>query len=173
MKQCGGSTLFFDKAVTTEEVFFVPEGKNENEVKVFENLSLANFDPKTDVPGKKVIVSKELFGSGQNQEQAAKALRKAGFTVVLVSTIDSQFKKYLKNEHIVVVDLDKKTIEDMFKTFSDKDSDCNVVLSADGSSKIKFISGSLSKSYAFKLEEFYKQLLQEDSLQNCKKTVKK
>ena len=119
MKQCGGSTLFLDKTnITTEEIFSIPEGKTEKEVKIFDNLDLTGFEPKRDVPGKKVIVSRDNFGIGENQESAAKALKAAGILTIVVSTIGSEFKKILKNENIVVVDLDKKTIEDMFKTFS-------------------------------------------------------
>ena len=169
MKQCGGSTLFLDKTnITTEEIFSIPEGKTEKEVKIFDNLDLTGFEPKRDVPGKKVIVSRDNFGIGENQESVAKALKAAGILTIVVSTIGSEFKKILKNENIVVVDLDKKTIEDMFKTFSEKDTDCLVLLSEDGTSKIKLISGSLSKSYTFNLEEFYKKLFQEGGLTSCK-----
>lgn len=169
MKQCGGSTLFLDKSnITTDEIFSIPEGKTEKEVKVFENLVIPQFNPHLDVPGKKVIVSRDNFGFGANKEVVAQALRKAGILTIIVSTIDSEFKKILKNENIVVVDLNAKTIEDMFKTFSDKDTDCLVLLTDDGSSKLKFISGSLSKSYTFNLEEFYKKILQEGGLTSCK-----
>lgn len=169
MKQCGGSTLFLDKTnITTEEIFSIPEGKTEQDTRIFESLVLPQFDPEIDVPEKKVIVSRDNFGIGANKIEAAKALKKAGILTIIVSTIDAEFKKILKDENIVVVDLNSKSIEDMFKVFSKKDTDCLVVLAEDGSSKLKFISGSLSKSYTFNLEEFYKKLLQEGGLTSCK-----
>jgi len=73
------------------------------------------------------------------------------------------FKKAMKTNNLLVVDIDKKTIEDIFRTFSQKDSECFVVLTDEGTSKIKLMSGSLSKSYAFNLEDFSKNLLEDDS----------
>ena len=63
---------------------------------------------------------------------------------------------------MMAIEMDKKSIEDMFKTFSDKDTECKVVFNDDGTAKVKLIAGSLSKSYPFKLDDFEKALVEND-----------
>ena len=59
------------------------------------------------------------------------------------------FRDAAEKENIPVISLDKKSIEDIFRTFADKDSEAAVITNDDGTRKVKLISGSLSKSYQF------------------------
>ena len=63
---------------------------------------------------------------------------------------------------LLALDLDKKTIEDMFHTFASKDTECKIEQKEDGTWKVKLIAGSLSKSYPFNLEGFEKALIEND-----------
>ena len=64
---------------------------------------------------------------------------------------------------MMAIEMDKKSIEDMFRTFADKDTECKVVFNEEeGTAKVKLIAGSLSKSYPFKLDDFEKALVEKD-----------
>ena len=63
---------------------------------------------------------------------------------------------------MLAIEMDKKSIEDMFRTFEDKDTECKIVINDDGTQKVKLIAGSLSKSYPFKLEGFEKALIEKE-----------
>jgi 3-isopropylmalate/(R)-2-methylmalate dehydratase small subunit len=63
---------------------------------------------------------------------------------------------------MMAIELNKKDIEDMFHTFADKDTECNIVMNDDGTAKVKLISGSLSKSYHFRLDGFEKALVENE-----------
>lgn len=173
MKQFGGNVLFLDRSnINTDEIIPAKQETGSDSAKAFllENLILPNFSSTDDVPGKKLIISRENFGTGDNPENAVNALRDNGIYGVIVSTMAPEFKKAMKNNNLLVVDIDKKTIEDMFRTFSQKDSECFIVCTDEGTSKIKLMSGSLSKSYVFNLEDFSKHLLEDDGwIGNTKK----
>ena len=63
---------------------------------------------------------------------------------------------------MMALESDRKSVDDMFRTFADKDTECKVVINDDGTAKIKLIAGSLSKSYPFKLDDFEKALLEKE-----------
>ena len=63
---------------------------------------------------------------------------------------------------MMAIEIDRKSIDDMFRTFADKDTECKIVLNDDETAKVKLIAGSLSKSYQFKLDDFEKALVQND-----------
>ena len=63
---------------------------------------------------------------------------------------------------LLAIEMDKKSIDDMFRTFSEKDTECKIVINDDGTAKVKLIAGSLSKSYPFTLEGFEKALVEKE-----------
>ena len=167
MKQFGGSVLFLDRSnINTDEIIPAKQemgtGSGEAKEALFKNLSLPNFSSTDDVPGKRIIITRENFGTGENPDNAVSALKDNGIYGIIVSTMNPEFKKAVKNGGLLVVDVDKKTIEDIFRTFSQKDAECYIVMTDEGTSKIKLMSGSLSKSYIFNLEDFSKTLLEDD-----------
>ncbi len=165
MRQFGGTVLFLDRSnISIDEI--IPAKKNAGtgtKAVLFENLTLPNFSSGDDLPGKKIIITRENFGIGEQPDQAAVALKENGIYCIVVSTMAPEFKKAMKNCNLLVVDIDKKTIEDIFRTFSQKDTEGFIVQTDEGLSKLKLVSGSLSKSYVFNLEDFSKNLLEDDS----------
>ena len=63
---------------------------------------------------------------------------------------------------MLAVELPEKDIDDMFRSFADKDTECSVSFNEDGTAKVKLISGSLSKSYHFRLDGFEKALIESE-----------
>lgn len=96
-------------------------------------------------------------------EFANKDLQTAGLLGFISSSFSSEVKANLNNSSILTIEIDKKSIEDMYHTFSDKDTECSIVLKDDDTTKIKLISGSLSKSYIFKLNDIERSILNDES----------
>ena len=99
--------------------------------------------------GGKIIFGRDDFGGGDNADEAVKMLKNNGVLSVVVSGANSSFRTSAENEKLNVISLDKKSVEDIFRTFADKDSEAAVITNDDGTKKVKLISGSLSKSYQF------------------------
>ena len=167
MKQFGGSVLFLDRSdINTDEIipakYLTENTKEALKPYLLEDLKLDGFNPKTDISGKKVIITRENFGCGSSREHAPWALEVNGIYVVVAQNVARIFRQNMYNCGMLAIDMDKKSIADMFKTFADKDTECKIVLNDDGTAKVKLIAGSLSKSYPFKLEGFDKALVENE-----------
>jgi 3-isopropylmalate/(R)-2-methylmalate dehydratase small subunit len=167
MKQFGGPVLFLDRTdIKTDEIipakYLTENTKQALKPYLLEDLKLEGFDSKTDVPGKKVIVTRDNFGCGSSREHAPWALEVNGIYVVVAVNFARIFRQNMYNCGLLAVEMDKKSIEDMFRTFSEKDTECKIVINDDGTAKVKLIAGSLSKSYPFTLEGFEKALVEKE-----------
>ena len=129
---------------------------------LLEDLKLEGFDSKRDVAGKKVIITRENFGCGSSREHAPWALEVNGIYVVVAVNFARIFRQNMYNCGLLAVEMDKKSVEDMFRTFSEKETECKIVINDDGTAKVKLIAGSLSKSYPFTLEGFEKALVEKE-----------
>ncbi|MEE3411763.1 MAG: 3-isopropylmalate dehydratase small subunit [Treponema sp.] len=167
MKQFGGPVLFLDRTdINTDEIipakYLTENTKQALKPYLLEDLKLEGFDSKTDVPGKKVIVTRDNFGCGSSREHAPWALEVNGIYVVVAVNFARIFRQNMYNCGLLAVEMDKKSIDDMFRTFAEKDTECKIVFNDDGTAKVKLIAGSLSKSYPFKLEGFEKALVEKE-----------
>ena len=167
MKQFGGSVLFLDRSdINTDEIipakYLTENTKQALKPYLLEDLKLEGFDSKTDVPGKKVVITRENFGCGSSREHAPWALEVNGIYVVVAINFARIFRQNMYNCGMLAVEMDRKSVDDMFRTFSEKDTECKVVINDDGTAKVKLIAGSLSKSYPFKLEGFEKALVEKE-----------
>ncbi len=167
MKQFGGSVLFLDRAdINTDEIipakYLTENTKQALKPYLLEDLKLEGFNSKTDVAGKKVIITRENFGCGSSREHAPWALEVNGIYVVVAVNFARIFRQNMYNCGMMAIEMDKKSIEDMFRTFADKDAEAKIVFNDDGTAKVKIIAGSLSKSYPFKLDDFEKALVENE-----------
>ncbi len=164
MKQFGGEVLFLDRSdINTDEIipakYLTENTKEALKPYLLEDLKLEGFDPKRDISGKKVIITRENFGCGSSREHAPWALEVNDIYVVIAVNFARIFRQNMFNCGMIAIELDKKSIEDMFHTYANKDTECKVVFNDDGTAKVKLIAGSLSTSYKFKLDEFEKALV--------------
>ena len=88
MKTFGGSVLFLDRSdINTDEIipakYLDSIPKQELTPYLFEDLKIEGFNPKTDVAGKKVIITRENFGCGSEREHAPCAIEVNGIYVVV------------------------------------------------------------------------------------------
>ena len=134
MKTFGGSVLFLDRSdINTDEIIeakYLEElPKQELETYLFQNLKIEGFNPATD-----------------------------GINTVVAPTFAKSFRQNMFENGLMAIEIDKKSIADMFRTFADKETECKIVLNDDGTAKVKLIAGSLSKSYQFNVDEAEKAL---------------
>ena len=167
MKQFGGPVLFLDRTdINTDEIipakYLTENTKQALKPYLLEDLKLEGFDSKTDVPGKKVIITRDNFGCGSSREHAPWALEVNGIYVVVAVNFARIFRQNMYNCGLLAVEMDKKSVDDMFRTFAEKDTECKIVINDDGTAKVKLIAGSLSKSYPFTLEGFEKALVEKE-----------
>jgi 3-isopropylmalate/(R)-2-methylmalate dehydratase small subunit len=167
MKEFGGEVLFLDRSdINTDEIipakYLTEISKQALKPYLLEDLKLDGFNPKTDIAGKKVIITRENFGCGSSREHAPWALEVNGIYAVVAVNFARIFRQNMYNCGMLAIDMDKKSVDDMFHTFGDKDVECKIVFNDDGTAKVKLIAGSLSKSYPFKCEGFEKALIEND-----------
>lgn len=167
MKQFGGQVLFLDRSdINTDEIipakYLTEISKQALKPYLLEDLKLDGFDPKADVPGKKVIITRENFGCGSSREHAPWALEVNGIYAVVAPNFARIFRQNMYNCGMLAIELPENDIEDIFRTFADKDTESSIVINDDDTAKVKLISGSLSKSYHFKLAGFEKALIEND-----------
>ena len=105
----------------------------------------------------KVIISQGNISS--DAENAVKVLEEKGIFTVIAPAFDKTLKENMTQNEILAVELDKKSLAEIFKNFSDKDSEVKIVKNDDDTVKVKFYAGSLSKSYQFTPDENQKKLL--------------
>ncbi|MBB5225200.1 3-isopropylmalate dehydratase small subunit [Treponema ruminis] len=167
MKAFGGDVLFLDRSdINTDEIipakYLTEVSKQALKPYLLEDLKLDGFDAKRDVPNKKVIITRENFGCGSSREHAPWALEVNGIYTVIAPNFARIFYQNMYNCGLLALNMPKKDIDDMFRTFGTKDCECKIEQKEDGTWKVKLIAGSLSKSYPFKLEGFEKALIENE-----------
>lgn len=168
MKTFGGSVLFLDRSdINTDEIipakYLEETDKKAIKPYLLEDLKLPGFNPQTDVAGKRVIITRDNFGCGSEKPQAAVALTVNSIYSVVSAGIAKNFRGAMQSNEILSIEMDKKSLADMFHTFGDKDTDCKVVINDDGTAKVKLYAGSLSKSYPFQIGETDKVILDKEN----------
>ncbi len=112
--------------------------------------------------GASILLARENFGNGSSREHAPWALEVNGIYAVIAPNFARIFYQNMYNCGLLALNMPKKDIDDMFRTFGTKDCECKIEQKEDGTWKVKLIAGSLSKSYPFKLEGFEKALIENE-----------
>ena len=167
MKNFNGKILFLDRSdINTDEIipakYLTELTKAALKPYCLEDLSLEGFDPKKDIEGKAVIVTRANFGCGSAREHAPWVLECNNINLVIAVNFARIFRQNMYNCGMLAVELPDRDIEDIFHTFADKDTECAIIINDDDTAKVKLISGSLSKSYIFRLAGFEKALIEND-----------
>lgn len=167
MKQFGGEVLFLDRSdINTDEIipakYLTEISKQALKPYLLEDLKLEGFNPKRDIAGKGVIITRENFGCGSSREHAPWALEVNGINAIVAENFARIFRQNMFNCGMLAIEASKHDIDDMFRTFADKETACKITINDDGPSKVKLIAGSLSKSYYFTLGGFEKELIKHE-----------
>ena len=116
MKQFGGQVLFLDRSdINTDEIipakYLTEISKQALKPYLLEDLKLDGFDSKADVPGKKVIITRENFGCGSSREHAPWALEVNGINVVVAPNFARIFRQNMYNCGMLAIELSERDVD--------------------------------------------------------------
>jgi 3-isopropylmalate/(R)-2-methylmalate dehydratase small subunit len=127
MKTFGGKVLFLDRSdINTDEIIpakYLTEIEREAlKPYLFEDLTLDGFEPRRDLPGRQVIISRANFGCGSSREHAPWALEANGIRLVIAESFARIFRQNMFNCGLLAVELPSATIERFFKEFAHREA---------------------------------------------------
>ena len=161
MKNFSGKILFLDRSdINTDEIIpakYLTESTKEALIPYcLEDLSLPGFDPKKDIAGKRVIVTRANFGCGSSREHAPWVLEYNNINLVIAVNFARIFRQNMFNCGLMAVSLPEETIDEIFKTFAGSEAECTTDMD-----KFTFTitNGKTTKVYPFKIGDFDLELV--------------
>lgn len=162
MKQFNGKILFLDRSdINTDEIipakYLTEISKEALKPHLLEDLHLPSFDPKKDIAGKNVIITRSNFGCGSSREHAPWALEINDINLVIGECFARIFRQNMFNCGMMAVELAKKNIDRLFVEFSNKKS----ILETD-LIKNRFVvtSDDMTAEFPFSISEFDRALVE-------------
>ena len=151
MKIFGGSVLFLDRAdINTDEIipakYLTENAKEALKPYLLEDLELNGFNPRRDLPGKSVIVTRENFGCGSSREHAAWALEVNNIHLVVAPSFARIFRQNMFNCGLLAIELPAGTVDHLFTDYAgrspgidiDLDQTILTIRTTDGSGPVPF-----------------------------------
>ena len=161
MKNFNGKILFLDRSdINTDEIIpakYLTESTKEALIPYcLEDLSLPGFDPKKDIAGKSVIVTRANFGCGSSREHAPWVLEYNNINLVIAVNFARIFRQNMFNCGLMAISLPEETIDEIFKTFAGTEAECTTDME-----KFTFTisNGKTTKVYPFKVGDFDLELV--------------
>ena len=119
MKEFGGKALFLDRNdINTDEIipakYLTENTKLALQPYLLEDLKLGGFDPRQDIKGKGVIVTRANFGCGSSREHAVWVFEVNDINVVIAESFARIFRQNMFNCGMLAIELPKKDIETLF-----------------------------------------------------------
>ncbi len=156
MKKFGGKVLFLDRNdINTDEIipakYLTEISKAALKPYCLEDLSLDGFDPSKDIKGKGVVITRENFGCGSSREHAPWVFEVNDINVVIGVSFARIFRQNMFNCGMMAIELDKQTVEDVFKDFKGKDTECLFDIDK---SRFTLRAGSFQRDYSYKISDY-------------------
>ena len=125
MKDFNGSVLFLDRSdINTDEIiparYLTEITKDALKPYLLEDLSLAGFDPASDIEKTAVIVTRANFGCGSSREHAPWALEVNDINIVIAESFARIFKQNMFNCGMMAVELAPEDLDRLFAKFAGK-----------------------------------------------------
>lgn len=162
MHNFGGTVLFLDRSdINTDEIIparhLTEVTKEALRPFLLEDLSLEGFDPKEDIRGRQVIVTRANFGCGSSREHAPWALEVNGIYMVIAESFARIFRQNMFNCGMLAVELLPEDINRIFDEFSGPDT----TIYADMENSMLKITGQDGREDAvrFSISEFDRSLV--------------
>ena len=161
MKNFSGKILFLDRSdINTDEIipakYLTELTKEALKPYCLEDLSLPGFNPKKDIAGKSVIVTRANFGCGSSREHAPWVLEYNNINLVIAVNFARIFRQNMFNCGLMAVSLPEETIDDMFKTFADSEATCETDLEKN---TFTISNSKETKVYPFAIGAFDRELV--------------
>lgn len=162
MKNFNGKVLFLDRSdINTDEIipakYLTEITRLALKPNLLEDLSLDNFNPETDIAGKKVIITRSNFGCGSSREHAPWALEVNEINLVIGISFARIFKQNMFNCGMMAIELPETVIEEIFSAFSGRDTTVETDMK---NNVITLSSGSTTKPYPFTISGFDRSLVE-------------
>ena len=161
MKNFNGKILFLDRSdINTDEIipakYLTELTKAALKPYCLEDLSLPGFDPKKDIDGKAVIVTRANFGCGSSREHAPWVLECNNINLVIAVNFARIFRQNMFNCGLAAISLDEAAIDDIFANFANSEAECKTDLD-----KFEFTisNDKLTKVYKFEIAPFDLELV--------------
>ena len=124
MKNFSGQVLFLDRNdINTDEIipakYLTENTKEALKPHILEDLHLEDFDAKTDIAGKRIIVTRANFGCGSSREHAVWVFEVNGMNVVVAESFARIFRQNMFNCGMLAIELPGEKIEAIFKLGTD------------------------------------------------------
>jgi 3-isopropylmalate/(R)-2-methylmalate dehydratase small subunit len=161
MKTFGGRVLFLDRSdINTDEIipakYLNESSKEALKPNLLEDLKLPGFDPKSDIAGKGVLLSRANFGCGSSREHAPWALEVNGSNIVIAESFARIFRQNMYNCGMIAAELSPAVLDEIFREFGGKETSLTVDTEKGA---LSFSGGGKEKTYPFTLKDFEKALV--------------
>jgi len=163
MKTFGGKVLFLDRSdINTDEIipakYLSESSKDAIKPYLLEDLKIPGFDPKYDITGRGVLVTRANFGCGSSREHAPWALEMNNINIVIAESFARIFRQNMYNCGMIAVELPAPVLDEIFRDFGITG---NTELKVDiGKGSFTFTNGPKVKSFPFVLSNFEKALVE-------------
>src|SRR3989338_2426545 len=159
MKEFGVKALFLDRNdINTDEIipakYLTENTKMALQPYILEDLKLGGFDPRRDIEGKGVIVTRANFGCGSSREHAVWVFEVNDINVVIAESFARIFRQNMYNCGMLAIELPKKDIETIFGLGD------AVKISVDLTACTLTAQGNKKVTLSFNLNEFDKNLVE-------------
>ena len=159
MKEFGGKALFLDRNdINTDEIipakYLTENTKLALQPFILEDLKLGGFDPRRDIEGKGVIITRANFGCGSSREHAVWVFEVNDINVVIAESFARIFRQNMYNCGMLAIELPKKDIETLFGLGD------AVTITVDLAACTLTAKGSQKVVISFNLNEFDKNLVE-------------
>lgn len=161
MKEFNGPVLFLNRSdINTDEIipakYLSEVSKKAMGPHLFEDLCLDGFNPRTDISGKRVVVTQENFGCGSSREHAPWALDANQIHIVIAPSFARIFRRNMFNCGLLAVNLDAEIIARLFDRFGKVSTE--VVTDLDNN-LLHFGSDDHSETVEFSITNFDRNLV--------------
>lgn len=161
MKNFNGKILFLDRSdINTDEIipakYLTELTKAALKPYCLEDLSLPGFDPKKDIDGKAVIVTRANFGCGSSREHAPWVLECNNINLVIAENFARIFRQNMFNCGLAAISLQPEQIDDIFSVFAGTEAECKTDLDR---CEFTVYNDKQSKVYKFEIAPFDLELV--------------
>ena len=160
-REFGGPALFLDRSdINTDEIipakYLTEITKMALQPFALEDLKLGGFDPKRDLAGKNVIVSRANFGCGSSREHAVWVFEVNEINVVIAASFARIFRQNMFNCGLLAIELPEAELNRLFALGEEGEVEIKVDLAA-GKLRAK---GRREAEFAFTLNDFDRKLVE-------------
>ena len=161
MKNFSGKVLFLDRSdINTDEIipakYLTEITKEALKPFLLEDLKMPGFDPRKDIAGKQVIVTRENFGCGSSREHAPWAIEVNDINLVIAPNFARIFRQNMYNCGMMAVELSAKSIDRIFSVFAGKET---TVTTDFENQTFSFVAEGESETFFFTLSGFDRDLV--------------